>query len=564
MIKAEMLHRRRRSMQPVASKNTPIVGMRQRAEYGDYMDQMVAEGHNEAVRCLIQEARYDFEAYLLLFNPPEHTNFVMGKLHRYLAQVVQGVVDGTAKKRQTVSVPPQHGKSLILAREAVSWVLGRLPGIQLAVTSYSMELVLEHSHWVRSRVDTDLYRAIFPNAQMKYGSNRSDSWSLTNGSGFRAKSVGSKLTGRRVDWLVVDDPHAGRAEAESITKRHNVQQWYDADCFSRLSPGATIFIIMTRWHPEDLVGYLTSDERVALLKAEGQDDEVYQVTNLTALCEDQDHDPLGRKDGEALFGEVRDEHFLASIKASMPPYEWASQYQGRPQTAGSGDLDLSKIVYIDSPSEVDFDVEVVRGWDLALTEQQRSDWTAGALCGYDQRNDTFYILDMFRNKRMWPVNKKIVLETADSDKERWNVQRMGIEAVAGFRACAQDVQDLLIGECKVEARHPPQGGKLTRALPWMNKVHVGKVVILRGAWVKNFIMELTVFPDGDHDDQIDAVSVCWEMLTGRWRNGVPPDRAGKKGGRPSNQRRPSGGPRPGKKYPTEEDATGDEEEEQAA
>lgn len=411
---------------------------------------------------------------------------------------------------------PTHN-SRLMSVEAASWMLGRQPGIEIAITSFSADLAGDASKAIRARVESPLYQMVFPESLPVFGSNRVDNWRMVNGSGLKAKPAGSKLTGRRVDLLIVDDPHAGREEAESPVIRRKVETWYFADCTTRLSPNAKVFVIQTRWHKKDLVGVLTDEERVASLRAAGSEDQVFEVTNLPAVCESE-YDPLGRAVGDPLFPERRDLAFLQSLRNNLPSYEWDSQFQQRPRSAGMGQADASRIPRI-SMDDVPFELEIVRGWDLALTEDQQADYTAGAACAYDADRDIFYIIDMIRNQRTWVRNRRMLLEQARLDQEGLNTQRVGIEGVAGFGALVQDVRHSLRGVVSVELRNPPRGGKLARAMPWLNKIEQGRVRIVVGDWVNTFITELEEFPNAENDDQIDAVSVCWEMLTGRNRNG---------------------------------------------
>ena len=57
-----------------------------------------------------------------------------------------------------------------------------------------------------------------------------------------------------------------------------------------------------------------------------------------------------------------------------------------------------------------------------------------------------------------------------------------------------------------------KGDKLTRALSWANRAEAGKVVLVRGAWNDDLIEECCLFPNGAHDDQIDAVSLAVQMI----------------------------------------------------
>ncbi len=478
--------------------------------------------HSLLFRQLCKLARKSFLVYLLLFNLPGLGSFILGAPHRFLVQVCQDIIDGKRKKRFILNMPPQHGKSTLVSKEFVSWVIGYQPGIHVALTGYSYTLLTDFSKAIRDRVQDPKYRMVFPELRIKVGSDRNDAWTCTNGSNVRAHSVGIKLTGRRADLLIIDDAHKGREEAESPLQRKRVRDWYLADCVSRLTPGAIVLIVGTRWHRDDLCGFLTSPEYEEEQKREGLDQELFEKVNFAALIEtqeDADADPLGRKVGEALFPEVRNNRFLRSIRAAYESsgavYEWESQFKGNPQTAGSGQADISKILKVDLHELPRSGLEFLRGWDLAVTETKTSDFSSGVLVAYHRDSDVLYIVDVWRDRLIWPKLKPAVVEVVQRDKAEFGLQRMGVEGVSGFRIGFHELQQSLLGDVKVEMRNPGKYDKLLRAQPWLNKIEAGKVRVVRGAWNRAFFAELVLFPDGDHDDQMDGVSVCHEMLTRR-------------------------------------------------
>lgn len=491
---------------------------------------METKQYTESVNWLANRSRNDFLTYVSLFR--HDGKFVLGDLHRFLIGLVQGVTDGWLSRRHAVSVPPQHGKSTVMTIEAASWLVGRFPDTQVAITGYSFDLTTDFSRAIRDRIEHPLYRMVFPGVSLVDAHAKVNNWRASNGSGVIAKSVGSKLTGRRVDWLIVDDPHAGRAEAESKVQRDRVKQWYFGDCVTRLHPEASVFLIGTRFHPHDLIGTLTDPDYVSELELAGAHDEIFEVTNLTAIAEEGD--PLGREPGEALFPEVRHTRFLNAVRAVSPAYEWESQYMGRPRSASTNIIATDLLNFIDQ-DEVPWDaLEIVRGWDLALTEKQTSDWSAGVLVGGLRPSDDlvaeakklglppplpdFYLLDMFHDKMNWTRLKSKMVAISLSDLDRYGVARIGMEAVAAFDIALREIRAELVGRVTVEKRNPRNQGKrnqpskLMRAQPWVNLVEAGKVHVVRARWNKALVSEMLTFPEGDHDDQIDAISVGYETL----------------------------------------------------
>ena len=285
---------------------------------------MASDEYKAKIAKLIAAARHDFLAYYLLFNNPATSGKVCGDLQRYLIQRVQDIADGVGGSRQALSVPPQHTKSTTVTIEGMSWILGRFPGTNVGITGYSHSLATKFSKQIRDRVSHPWYsKLVFPGSEIVFGSNQMSDWEMMNGSGLRARSAGAKFTGHRVDYLVIDDPHKGRAEAESETQRQRVLEWYLGDCKTRLSPDGKVLLIGTRFHPEDLIGYLTGEEYEDEIRALGQEQELFEVTNLPAICEDPDSDPLGREVGRALFPR-------SAISAS-----WKPSARRSPTTSGN-------------------------------------------------------------------------------------------------------------------------------------------------------------------------------------------------------------------------------------
>ena len=56
--------------------------------------------------------------------------------------------------------------------------------------------------------------------------------------------------------------------------------------------------------------------------------------------------------------------------------------------------------------------------------------------------------------------------------------------------------------------------KLSRALPWIAKAEQGKIRLVSGASWNDFLSECEQFPEGRHDDMVDAASGCMAMLAG--------------------------------------------------
>lgn len=483
------------------------------------MDESYLENVPADFQFLVEEARTNYLAFYTLMALRPDARKVLGEFHISLCKLVQAVHDGEKVGRQTTSGPPQHGKSEVLVRFAIPWLMGVRPGVQIGLAAYDFALVEELSMAGQEIITHPWYRLVFPKAGIDPKLRRIVNWGTVQGSRVRAVSFGKAIVGRRVDWFIGDDLYKSRADVESKTIRRKVEKWFFSDCFSRISPNAVIWLLGTRWHPEDLQGYLQGDDYRKRMEAAGQTAQIYEHTNYTAVCETTEKepvDPLGREEGEVLCPELgRDHDFLDGVKEVQPPYEWSSQYQGRPKTSSSGQVDLSRLRYLDREGQIPKRAVFARGWDLAAKAKEQSDYSAGAKCAWDRKTGTFYIVDMWRKKLPWPKLKKRIVGIGMTEvaQEDYPVHKIGVEAVAGFEHSYQDLKELLSGRVRVERRNPRGKDKLVRAMPWFNKVEVRKVVLIRGEWNNDFLSELESFPMSDNDDQIDAVTIAHEVLT---------------------------------------------------
>ncbi len=465
----------------------------------------------------VKGAKTNFLTFCKLMFPPEISTYgnnpvYWSKCHLAIIEIIQRIADRVIfdKKvdeedlvslRQCVSLSPQHGKSFIISILAPAWIMGLKPTYRIGIASFSYELATGFNMAIKKLMNSGIYREIFPETKLE-GINREWYFTTSKGGWIKSRSVSQPFTGQGLDWLLVDDVFSGREKAESEHERKKVIRWFLADCLSRLSPKAPVFVTSTRWVEQDLIGYLTSEDYIDEMKAGDPDVEVFEYTNIPATCVNPDTDPLGRKHGEAAFPEWKNEIWLRRIKATMPDHEWESQFQGNPQRTGGGVADLSKIKYIEKLDDLPERLEWVRGYDLAASESELADYTASCKLAIDD-DDNIYIADMWRNQLAWTKNQPIIVELAKQEKIR-----VRVEAVAGFLLAYQILKTELTGVCHLEKSTPKQS-KYGEALPWLNALELGKLYLVRGDWNKMFKAELATFPDPTaHDDLCDATSVA--------------------------------------------------------
>lgn len=249
-----------------------------------------------------------------------HLNLIGQEMQR----IASGEID-----RLLILCPPQTGKTETAVIWGAFWWLCRNPGHRVIIGSYGNSLAVKRGAAIKRRVEAhgDRY-----GLALQYGSTGKADWRLTSGGGVKSVGVGGGIVGEPGDAAFLDDPHKSRQEADSLVRRDWVADWYSGDILTRLSPGAPIVLILTRWHPDDIAGRLIEAE--GLREHGGR----WQLLRMPALCDDPDRDPLGRQRGDPLpHPKVKpwDTRALlrhwAEKRATVTIRDWNAQYQADPQ-----------------------------------------------------------------------------------------------------------------------------------------------------------------------------------------------------------------------------------------
>lgn len=161
----------------------------------------------------------------------------------------------------------------------------------------------------------------------------------------------------------------------------------------------------------------------------------------------------------------------------------------------------------------------VRYWDLASTEPKKEnkdpDWTAGLLLAVDG-DGTYYVCDVVRGRSTPKGVDDLVRRTAERDGRGVKIWMEQEPGSSGVRTIDYFRRNVLAGW---EFRpHKTTGSKEARANPVSSQAEAGNVCVVRGDWNEAFFDELEAFNNGEHDDQVDALSGAFLMLTSlsRW------------------------------------------------
>jgi hypothetical protein len=290
--------------------------------------------------------------------------------------------------RCMIFAPPGSAKSAYTSVALPSWCMGRVRNSRYMILSYGSDLAERQSGRCQTIVQQENYREIFENPDgTAIGMGKETAkkgWSMTNGSELLAFGMNGGVTGNRCDGLIIDDPVAGRQEADSEAEQKNARQTYQDDALTRLKPGAWIAFIMTRWNENDLAGSILPDDydgRSGMIKC--KDGLEWEILNIPAKAEHLD-DPLGRKIGDYLWPEwfpVKHWQIFENDPTPDGQRAWTSLYQQRPAPQGSGRFDRDSI-QLYGADELPLNLTMVGASDHAVSEG-RNDFTEIGMWGMD-------------------------------------------------------------------------------------------------------------------------------------------------------------------------------------
>ena len=424
-------------------------------------------------------------------------------------ELLMSVLDRAANvggQRIIVSLPVRHGKSTSASHYFPVSYLDRWPEKNIILASYEASFARSFGRKVRNSIDE--FESLL-RVRIAEDSARADRWNTNEGGGMMTAGVGGPITGRGADLLIVDDPVKNWQKAQSKGDREMIWDWWTSTAYTRLEPGASVVIIMARWHQDDLCGRL-------LAHAASGDGDQWQEIRLPALAEA--NDPMGRAVGDALWPERYDEARLAKIKHTTTPQVWSSLYQQSPTPAGGSIFKREWFVNtMAMPNPADI-VKQVRAWDCAATENG-GDWTVGLLLA-QLRDGRFVVLDVARQQLSSGGVDRLIKATAlqDGPDVRVFEEREGGssgKAVTDRREI--DLQAAWVTQYRRRGTYTavhPTGEKSTRYSGAAAQASAGNLWLLAAApWARVLIAELAEVPNAEHDDQADALAGAYDDLT---------------------------------------------------
>jgi predicted phage terminase large subunit-like protein len=412
--------------------------------------------------------------------------YLEARHHTLIAERLEAVERGDID-RLMINMPPRHGKSELASRRFPAWFLGRHPTKSIIAASYNSDLASDFGRQVRNIVMSGEYRPVF-DAALAEDSRAANRWNTVQGGSYVAAGVGTAITGRGADILLIDDPVKDREEADSEVQRQKVWDWYTSTAYTRLAPGGRVIVIQTRWHEDDLSGRLLAEE-----KRGGDQWEVLELPAINAK-------------GAALWPEFYPIETLKRYQAVLPPRDWSALYQQRP---APDEGDYFKREWFRWYDEKPKHLRVYGASDYAVTADG-GDFTVHIVVGVDP-DDNIYVLDIWRGQTASDAWIDAWIALVKQYKPLMWVEENGqiVKSIGPFL-------EKRIREERAYCRREQitsVADKPTRSRSMQARTSMGKVYFPQKAdWLSAFTSELLVFPAGKNDDQVDAFGMIGRML----------------------------------------------------
>jgi predicted phage terminase large subunit-like protein len=440
-----------------------------------------------------------------------HIEFICNEMQK----MAERVFIGEPKKYDLlINVPPGSTKSTICSVMFPAWTFTRMPHARSICASNSDLLSLEFSNKCRTLVKSKLYQECFPEVEISDSQDTKTLWSTTRGGMRLACTVGGKSPiGFHGHFIIVDDPISPE-KAVSEVELASANHWMKNVAGQRKVDQSisVVVLIMQRLAQDDPAGQWIDNN------AEGM---IRHVCLPARLADNVRPKYLRKRYVGGLLDPIRLPERVLFLKQYGPDaltkLGFSGQYQQKPTPEGGGDFLIDNIHLEDIVPDQGNPAlwkRVWRYWDKAGTRND-GDFTVGAKIGLDKELNV-WILHIVRGQWGPYQREEIIKQTAIEDgKWVW----IGVEeepGTAGAESVTATIKRLNeIGHSRVK-KDKVTGDKRARAEPLAQAIGNGIVYMpskRRASWVQPLLDELEHYPVSRFDDQVDALSGGYGMLT---------------------------------------------------
>ena len=443
-------------------------------------------GTDLARQYLVDKAQSSLLTYTELTFPKYKPNWHHYVIARYLEDAALGKI-----KRLILLVPPRYGKSELSSIRLPAWYLGRYPDKKVILASYSDWFSLQFGKHARNACQAEMHRIIFPQSRVRKDSSSGALWELVAGGRFVAVGRGGAVTGHGAHLLILDDLIKNVQEAYSENVRNTVWDWYKTTLFTRLEKDASIVIVNTRWHEDDLIG--------RILEHEG---EKWTVLKMPAIADkDYSYDEYFYKEGDTLWADKYPLEAVLETKGVMGSH-FDPIYQQEPQPDNGVIFKRDQWrKFFTPPHNPKW---IIQSWDTGFKTGQDNSYSACTT--WVETDAGYYLVHAWWDKLTFPELKSACVDLY----EKFRPNEVLIEDKASGQSLIQE----LTQNTKVPVKSvKPSGDKAARAHFVTPLFETGSVYILEGEqWSQDVIDSAAKFPKTKNTDVVDSVTQALEYL----------------------------------------------------
>ena len=421
----------------------------------------------------------DFMAFVKAMWP----EFIEGSHHKIIAKKFNEIAEGKIK-RLIINMPPRHTKSEFASFLLPAWMVGSRPDLKIIQTTHTTELAIRFGRKAKTLIDSPEYQSVFKTT-LREDSKAAGKWETDQGGEYYAAGVGSAITGRGADLLIIDDPHSEQ-DALNAAALERAYEWYTSGPRQRLQPGGSIVCVMTRWNMKDLTGMLLKSQK------EIKSDK-WEIVEFPAIM----------PSGKPVWPEYWKKEELEGVKASLSIGKWNAQWMQNP-TAEEGSIIKREWWKVWDKDYIPQLYHVIQSYDTAFLKKDTADYSAITTWGifYPDPDSPAHLilLDAFKDRLEFPELRKKALE----QYKYWNPETVIVESKASGLPLTYELRKMGI---PVINYTPSKGNdKHARVNAVAPIFESGMIWAPEQKFAEEVIEECAAFPYGDNDDLVDSMT----------------------------------------------------------
>jgi predicted phage terminase large subunit-like protein len=427
-----------------------------------------------------EKIKNDFMAFVKEMWP----EFIEGRHHQEIAKKFNAIANGKIK-RLIINMPPRHTKSEFASFLLPSWMVGRKPDLKIIQTTHTTELAIRFGRKAKTLMDSPEYKKVF-DTRLREDSQAAGKWETEQGGEYYAAGVGSAITGRGADLLIIDDPHSEQ-DAMNPEALERAYDWYTSGPRQRLQPGGAIVMVMTRWSKKDLTGALINSQK-----------------NLKADQWEMIEFPAIMPSGKPIWPEYWSKKELESVKASLSLGKWNAQWMQDPTSEEGSILKREWWKNWDKPYVPPLK-HVIQSYDTAYSKKETADFSAITTWGIFYPNEdsaaNLILLDSYKERVEFPELRKAALR----QYRYWNPDTVIIEAKASGLPLTYELRKIGIPVINFT---PSKGQDKHARVNAVSPLFESGIIWAPTdeEFAQEVIEECASFPYGDHDDLVDSTT----------------------------------------------------------